>query len=49
VGERGLLASASRDGTVKLWSALAAGNGATFKGHTKSVMQLAFAPDGNVW
>jgi len=42
------LASASDDGTVKLWNA---GSGAvlqTLKGHSSSVQAVAFSPDGKM-
>ncbi len=41
-----LLASASTDGTVKLWAAASGGELATLTGHTDSVNCCAFSPDG---
>src|SRR4051794_19719113 len=40
------LASASRDGTVKLWDAVTGEEKATLKGHTDWVFSVAFSPDG---
>ncbi len=40
------VASASDDGTVKLWDAATGGELATVKGHTQGVWGVAFSPDG---
>jgi WD40 repeat protein len=40
------LASASVDGTIKLWDAAAGTEKATFKGHKGSVYCVCFSPDG---
>jgi len=42
-----LLASASTDGTVRLWDP-AGGQPTTFRGHTSSVRGIAFSPDGRL-
>ena len=42
----GRLASASRDGTVRLWEARTGAAIATLKGHTYPVFSVAFSPDG---
>ena len=41
------LASASEDGTVKLWDALTGREVLTLGGHTSGVMGVAFSADGN--
>ena len=43
-----LLASGSRDGTIKLWNATTRQNTDTFDGHTDVVSAVAFAPDGTL-
>ena len=40
------LASASRDGTVKVWDAATGQEIRTLKGHTGFVTSVAFSPDG---
>ena len=40
------LASASEDGTVKLWDAATGQETLTLKGHTDIVTSVAFSPDG---
>ena len=40
------LASASRDGTVKVWDAATGQETLTLKGHTGRVRSVAFSPDG---
>ena len=40
------LASASQDGTVKVWDAATGQETLTLKGHTGSVTSVAFSPDG---
>jgi tetratricopeptide (TPR) repeat protein len=40
------LASASWDGTVKLWDAATGQEALTLTGHTSSVMSVAYSPDG---
>ena len=41
-----MLATASFDGTIKLWDTLTAKERATLSGHTSWVMSLCFSPDG---
>jgi RNA polymerase sigma factor (sigma-70 family) len=41
------LASASEDGTVKLWDVVTHKERATLKGHSSGVLTVAFSPDGN--
>ncbi|MCE9604822.1 MAG: protein kinase [Planctomycetia bacterium] len=41
-----LLATASRDGTVKLWDAATGAPRATLSGHERHVLALDFSPDG---
>ena len=41
-----IVASASDDGTVKLWNVATGENIATLAGHTQSVTAVAFSPDG---
>jgi WD40 repeat protein len=43
-----ILASASHDRTVKLWSVAAGAEVASLEGHTGRIHCLAFSPDGNV-
>jgi WD40 repeat protein len=40
------LASASEDGTVKVWDAATGQESLTLKGHTEAVYSVAFSPDG---
>ena len=40
------LASASHDGTVKVWDAATGQETLTLKGHTGVVSSVAFSPDG---
>jgi len=40
------LASASKDGTVKVWDVASGNEPLTFKGHTTWVTSIAFSPDG---
>ena len=40
------LASASADGTVKVWDAATGQETLTLKGHTGEVNSVAFSPDG---
>jgi WD40 repeat protein len=40
------LASASKDGTVKVWDAATGQEILTLKGHTDQVLSVAFSPDG---
>jgi len=40
------LASASWDGTIKLWDVAAGKEKATFKGHRREVCSVAYSPDG---
>ena len=40
------LASASYDGTLKLWDVAGGKERATLKGHTDAVLCVAFSPDG---
>jgi WD40 repeat protein len=42
----GVLASASDDGAIKLWSVVAGKEVATLNGHSLAVLCLAFSPDG---
>ena len=42
------LASASRDGTVKLWDAATRAEIATLEGHTSYVFSVVFSPDGTM-
>ena len=41
-----ILASASLDGTVKLWDVNSGREIYTFKGHTKGIASISFSPDG---
>ena len=41
-----LLASASRDNTVRVWDAATGAAVKTLEGHTQEVMSVAFSPDG---
>jgi WD40 repeat protein len=43
-----LLASGSRDNTVKLWDITTGAAGGTLEGHTDSVLALTFSPDGQL-
>jgi len=43
-----LLASGSRDKTIKLWDVKSRTNIATLSGHTGYVFSVAFSPDGNI-
>src|SRR5262249_35059734 len=40
------LASASQDGTVKVWDAISGQEALTLQGHTSTVYSVAFSPDG---
>ncbi len=40
------VASASLDGTIKLWDVVLGENTATFEGHTDAVNSIAYSPDG---
>src|SRR5207253_3534429 len=42
----GTIASASHNGTVKLWDAATGRELATLPGHTKPVLTVAYSPDG---
>ncbi|KAF2688351.1 WD40 repeat-like protein, partial [Lentithecium fluviatile CBS 122367] len=41
-----LAASASNDGTVRLWEAATGAHCSTLKGHSSWVRAVAFSPDG---
>ena len=43
-----ILASGSRDTTVRLWDVASGKNFATIKGHTAAVRCVAFSPDGGM-
>jgi WD40 repeat protein len=43
----GLLASASLDGTVRLWNTTTGDEARTLKGHASAVMAVTFSPDGS--
>ena len=43
-----VVASASRDGTVRLWDAATGAARQTLEGHSAGVRSVAFSPDGNV-
>jgi WD40 repeat protein len=43
-----LLASASRDYTVRLWNLVTGASCSTLKGHSGSVLTVAFSPDGQL-
>ncbi len=43
-----VLASASRDSTIRLWDVVSGRELRTLKGHTNSVAAVAFSPDGKV-
>jgi WD40 repeat protein len=42
-----LLASASRDGTIRLWDVYTASERAILSGHTDRVLDVAYSPDGS--
>src|SRR5258708_34311676 len=44
----GLLASASRDDTIKLWDPQTGEHLRTLEGHSDSVLSVAFSPDGGL-
>ena len=43
-----MVASASRDGTVRLWDPATGSNTTTLAGHTRDVRSVAFSPDGSM-
>jgi WD40 repeat protein len=43
-----MLASGSRDQTIKLWDVARAKEQATLKGHTEMVNSVAYSPDGKM-
>jgi WD40 repeat protein len=43
-----LLASASRDGTVRLWDTATGALQQTLQGHSDAVMSVAFSPDSEL-